>query len=233
MPKFLHSLSRISPTLVDALMVFFYIKSVTWIQTSLFQDHSAKAGWIIVGFFGLLCIGVILFNLLKDEKKTAPPLFGYPAVGFVIIIFMMMIQAIGVFDGASAVSDTQGGVLSLVLILLAIVYVTALLGDVTGRIAPRTASYAIIQFLALLIVAGMIMMAGAYWEFALFEQAALAEKTLSQKIFMMLLTYPIFLLFFASPRLIFLTKNFSWYGLLSALGSIGYYVWVSVRHINF
>ncbi len=43
--------------------------------------------------------------------------------------------------------------------------------------------------------------------------------------------YPLFLLFFASPRFMFLRRNFTWYSLTGALLIIGYFVWRSLDYV--
>lgn len=253
-----HILARVSPTLVDALMVYFYIDTVSWMKQTLFQSHSAIAGWLVMVFFALLIIGVFLLRFLEKEEKTVPAIFGYPSLGFTLIILMIAIQALGVFDGQSAISDTQGGILTLVFVILAGLYVAAALGatpvetknetseytanpaqakDHTDELMPSkqirmtTPRYFFVQLFSLVTIALAMIMAGAYWEFSFFELEPAAKKSLNDTILMMLWLYPTFLIFFASPRLLFLTKNFTWYGLLSALGSTGYYVWVSASHI--
>lgn len=226
-----HTISRISPIIVDAATIFFYVTAVQWMKENIFQAQSTAAGWMVAGLFLLLIIGVFCLNRLAQEEKKVPAMFGYPALGFGIVVFMMAIQALGMFDNNSTISDTAGGIFALVFLGMISAYIAAVLINPEKKIAQGTRRFAITQLFSLLPIALAVIMAGAYWELAFFESGALAEKSPNEQLVMMLWMYPIFLLFFASPRLLVLAKNFTWYGLLSAIGSIGYYVWISIQRV--
>lgn len=226
-----HTISRISPIVVDAATIFIYAAVVSWLKETIFHAQSTAAGWTVAGFFLLLVIGVFCLNRLAHEEKKVPAIFGYPALGFGIVVFMMAIQALGMFDSTSTISDTAGGIFALVFLGLISAYMAAVLINPEKKIAQGTRRFAITQLFSLLTIALAMIMAGTYWELAFFESGTLVEKSLNEQMVMMLWMYPIFLLFFASPRLLILAKNFTWYGLASALGSIGYYVWVSMDRI--
>lgn len=226
-------LFRISPLLVDALTMFVYGSMIAWIKAYIFRAQSSAAGWIIAGFFLLLIIGVFLYRRLSSGGKRTRDIFGYPALGFGIVVFMMAIQALGIFEfDASTISDTAGGIFTLIFLALIGLYLAAVLIDPQKKIAQGTPRSVAAHLFSLLAIALAVIMAGAYWEFAFFESERLAPKSLGDTLWQMLWMYPIFVLFFASPRLLALSKNLTWYGLISAFGSMGYYVWVSIRHIQ-
>jgi hypothetical protein len=187
--------------------------------------------WAVLAALIFLTVAAVLISRLASENRTKThALFGYPALGFGFVIGMMMLDAGGIRENPDALTDAMMWVMILFVLILC-VYIGVVLVDSKKTYALGTPKYFFAQLIALIIISGMILLGGAYWEFSFFEQEAQTTASTGYKLAQMLWAYPLFLIFFAGPRLLFLAKNFRMSSLISALASIAYYVWHSLSFI--
>ncbi len=224
------------PLAADLGSLFLY----AWVLPRLTQRLQEKTIWnwvLFVGVYGIFCFSVYLIRSMdggsRSDDQTLRAVFAFLAVGFCVFFSVMMADSAGILERVDALGptlDTVGknvGVMIAVLLWLVFVFLYPAL--VFMEIEPsfvRTGLQAhILRFVSLFGVNLMIVFSVAHWE-VFFADAEPAEGlALGGKILLFTVVFAFFLLFYASPRLLYLTRNPSLVSALSFLLHTGYYVW--------
>ncbi len=234
--------TRIVYILIDLTLVLGFVHFSGTIQ-SIYGSHSLSYALLVLGIVIALGIALTLESKQKDRiNKFQFALVGLSATGFAILNVFISLEIIGL-DNLDAISTVGITLLSVLWITTISIYLAGVLPRTTATreellegIATQadTTTESVHNKISLLkttlvgvLSAIAILITSAYWEFKLFG----AEDTVlefNDKLLTMLWAYPLFFLFFASPRLLTLTKKISWYTAVSAALSIGYIVWHSI-----
>ncbi|MDP7034729.1 MAG: hypothetical protein QF752_09585 [Planctomycetota bacterium] len=184
-------------------------------------------------------------GFVKKMTATWPKVvFFYPSFAFGILMLMLVGETIGLneisassYGGASGPEelalpfseDTAMWVLILVVCFFIFAHAPALALDDKPRYRSTQWGYVKTLMIAVLLGELALNLSAAAWVHFLYDPKKIPDRDALALIGAL----PLFLLFFASPRFTFMSRNFTWPTLLSGLALVIWEVWESLEYIAF
>lgn len=244
------------PVVIDVLHFVFFDKINAWMN-NLFTTPAQSSFFIIAGLYLGLVAAQVLLNLLIPDvpvkdlditwketsvtghsekhsvKATWPQiLFFYPTVGFFVIVFLLLLHASGLVTDKQVFTDDQLGFYLTAAVLVLGGQLVLFANPIRPRYRPDEWPYSLILIAVLILSAALVSLSVAGWTYLFGNPAVPVLTHRPGKLADMFIAYPLFLLFFSSPRFMSLSRNFSWQGLLTGLILIGYFVWRSLDYVR-
>jgi hypothetical protein len=158
---------------------------------------------------------------------------------FSIFVSFMMADAAGLFDNLDTMDlDANNPVVSLgavggVLIWIAwiFVYPGILMANIKPTIGLASSSCPWIELISLLGINLMVIVTAAHWRAYFADTTPYEGLGLGAKLLIFAATFAFFLLFYAPPRLLFLSKVRHASGIVTFLLQLGYIVWDTLTRV--
>ncbi len=217
----------------------------------IFNANSEMAGWLIIGVYLLFIFSLLSIGRLAPYKIYRPELIDVPvsedavkpkipkigqyivfisSAGFGIIMLMLLMHSSGLYDemvNATELSKSKEWVFWIGMTLFFVQIFSAI------GLAPKyrigSFQYFIIYALNVLIAALLVSISTA--AFGFFFAGGEIDPHRKSKLIEFLLFFIVYFFFFASPRLLFLNRNFNWLNLASALIAMGWFLWNTLNYI--
>lgn len=217
--------------LIDVITVLKF-NQITEFVRPFFEDSPSWFPTLIVVLFFLLPWAVFLHKKIEapeeSETETLPQtklqkatetILSTSALGFGAIVMYMWIDT-------SNVIEQSGNEMPLTILLLfgiMIAYMTTVYA--TPKPTKLTIVNSILFLFSLVVINALVIISTAFFHFHL---GAEGETAMGEKLLMTLILLPLYILFFASPRILGITKSKNWLALLSLILSLAYFVWQRV-----
>jgi len=214
--------------ILDALTCAAYGTGVAWLKPHLAAPSMALTAAYAAAFV-LLCVAVYGIRKLHTGRPyRLSVVLSYSSFGFAVMFLLMLAHTSGIIAGldSGALDGDYDWIWGTAVVFAALAYPILFVVDVDATVKPGTARFTAIQIAAVVAINAMLVAVGAFWEVYFFDSPGPPPETRS--LATMLFMYPLFLMFFASPRFVLILKDLSWVTLASALGSTAYYVWYSL-----
>ena len=247
----------IFPVLVDLLDYFIFEHINQWLL-NLLKTPSVKALSVMLGIYFLFIICIAIIELLipdirlkevklgydiKDDngiitgrqtvKATWPEiLFFYPSIGFGIIILLLIFSALGLTSDNQAFTENQQYALIWIAVIMFFIHLGVIFWKPKPRYKSTSPEYLAVYAPAVIICALVINVSVAAWQYLLGDPSLAPIAGREGKLLDWFLAWPIFLIFFSSPRFMFMSRHFNWFSMLSALTIIGYFIWRSLDYVK-
>ncbi|GEM_PF-2930828 len=230
-------ISRIVPTGFDALGIIFY-GTIFSFFSALLQEKPVTA---VYGYLGLMILTIIGIYFLKitEPKAKARPVYTtidlLPALGFGFFIVSAFANIDSVLRANTSLSfaayESANTWISFAIfgaIALSLVYAATLLIDrFEGKISDGEIRHPLALSFSFFSINSLVIATTVLW-----ETFYLIDKPASGNIPNLIFYVLVFYFFVASPRLIGLVNKFSWPQLITAVVSIGYYIWYLLPRIQ-
>ncbi len=219
------------PGVADLLALALYI----WLLpklTARLQEREVGNAALVTAIYLFFCLGVFLIRKLPGGAGTVHPVLVIGGVFFAFLVAFMADDSSGGFANLEVDLDSLSGSMrmflavtaffALIFLYPAILWIDVEPGNFQGVAA------ALIRFFGLIAINVMIILSIAHWQAYFGDVQPYENLSWAAKLVIFLVTYAFFLLFYASPRLIYLIKNPSWVAVGTFLLQTGYYIWNSL-----
>jgi hypothetical protein len=212
--------------------------AVPWLKRC-FTGGSIENAYLVAGAYLLLCLGVALGRLLAPavipkDGTSGPGLSAWLSWPYAIFVIVMLLDAAGGFNTKPGqpslldrIASPDGWTVVLVSVLfLAITLAFPILAilPIKPRIPLTSPAHSLLKLVSNCAVNSMVLVTTAYWEWTLADAEPMG-LSLGGRILVTLLIYPVFLLFYAPPRLTQLSLEPGRWALLPYLGLLFAVVW--------
>jgi len=246
------------PLLVDGIDFILFDKVNDWLVTIL-KTPSFSSVMIMISMYALFIITVLMIGLLDSDKnlyveKSEPKytvfknqkentsktivtfgqkLFFYPSIGFGVIMIVLIAHVTGIIsDGKKSLfTDSEQNIILWTAFILFFIHVFAIIMPRKPKFKVNQPSYFMVLVPAVIIAAIVLNLSVAAWIYLL-TPVKVIDPSRDGKILELFTIFPIFLLFFSSPRFLFMSREFTYWSLASAFLLMGYFVWSSLSYIT-
>ncbi len=197
------------------------------------QERAVSNATLITAVYLLFCLAVFLIRKLPGGAVSVHPLVVIGGVFFAFLVAFMADDASGGFVDLEVDLDSLSGSIGVFIgvtafFVLIFLYPAILWMEIEPWTAFQGVPAALVRFLSLTAINVMIILSVAHWQVYFGDVEPYENLTWRAKLIIFLVTYAFFLLFYAPPRLIYLTKNPSLIAVGTFLLQTGYYVWNSL-----
>ncbi|HOP62562.1 MAG TPA: hypothetical protein PK358_10825 [Spirochaetota bacterium] len=247
----------IFPVIVDGADYFFF-EHINSLLLTLLKKPSINSLSVMFSIYFMFIICIIAIELLvpdirlknvkldyeiKDNSgnikshgkiNTTWPelLFFYPSVGFGVIMILLIFNTLGMTSDTSPFTMDEQYMLIWPAIVLFFIQILAMVWKAKPRFRSTGPAYLAIYAPAVIICALVINLSVAAWQYLLGDPSLTPIAERGGKLLDWFLALPIFILFFSSPRFMFMSRHFNWLSMLSALALIAFFIWRSLDYIK-
>lgn len=233
------------PVCIDLICFLLYFGILPWL-THQFQRKSFTNLLMVTGIYCLFCAAVLTLRVTAAHRDlTTGSMDGFTCLTGILFALMMVyiiLDVSGCLDiitsgsnpGSPAARTDQSltpgtfaGVVFAFLVLIA--YPLVLTIKPPLQFASRSVGSILPESLSLLVINLMIITTMAHWDVTFKSDSPYTGLSLAGKILIFSVVYLFFLLFYASPRMIFHRSNPSNASMISFVLQTGYYVWHSLN----
>lgn len=245
------------PVIVDVADYFFF-EHINQFLLNMLRTPSVKALSVMLGIYFMFIICIMLIELLipdirlkevnigydihdengfitgRETVKTTWPdiLFLYPSLGFGIIILLLIFSSLGLTSDSQVFTENQQYAFIWIAFIMFFIHLGTMFIKPEPRYKSNTPKYLVVYAPAVIICALVINVSVAAWQYLLGDPSLVPVAGREGKLLDWFLALPIFLLFFSSPRFMFMSRHFNWLSMLSALMIIGYFIWKSLDYVK-
>ena len=241
------------PLIIDFINVRLYDQTVPAF-IKLFNSGTDISGWIIIALYVLYILSLLTIGWLTPYKKYSPKAIHLPvsgnyetkrtktgqyitfisSAGFGIIVMMLIMHSSGLYDEminttSSELSKSKEWV-TWIGIALYFVQLPAAMGF-SPKYRIGSFNYFAVYSINVIIAAILVVMSTAAFSYFFASDNPVNPNRTSK--FIEFIAFFIFYFFFlASPRLIFMSRNFSWLNFTSAIISMSWFLWKTLDFIE-
>jgi len=139
---------------------------------------------------------------------------------------------LGIASETSNFTDNQQYTFLMIFVGLIIVLLPVSLINYKPKFFMGDLKYFIAYIPLIILVSLFIDFSSVIWKFLLSDPSKIVDPNRSSRIIEFIAIFPLYAVFFSAPRFVLLRKSYNLLPLLSALGSIAYFVWRSLEYIE-
>jgi len=226
--------TAVAPAADILMYIVFFTFSEPLIQ--MFSENSMANLLLIPGIYLAMCGGIALSKRLEWHPGNDGKISTFAAVTawfFSVFVVVMALDTAGVFKSGSAAGSvldkiTESGWLQLLVIpvylLILVLFPLLTLKKPSPRIPFGSLRHALSKLTVILLINTMTLITAVYWEWQMMDADPM-EVAWMGKLLILGVSYPVFLLFYAPPRLALLNLEKNRWSMTLYLVFLGIMIW--------